>query len=305
MGKEFDNILDKCLEQLLVEGETLEQCLQSYPEQAVELKPLLEMASGIKKATDIQADAGFRASARYQFISALDEMASKKKSRPAFGWFPRWATVLTMVLGVLLVGSGTVAAAGYSMPDSPLYPVKLTTEQVQINLTPSTIGKAELLVKLADKRVAEIIYLAKKGDAGQIEVIAQGLDSRLVTLAGLVSKLKAKDMTEALAPVLAPVPAEQAEAPKLLAPAPAAPEQAADEAPAPPGQARGKGKATHGKPDRQTELETAVMNNAASNAAVLRAVLENAPESAKPALLRAIAVSETGYKKALESLDQP
>ncbi|GAI42438.1 unnamed protein product, partial [marine sediment metagenome] len=39
--KEFDNILDECLERLLVNGETIEQCLQSYPEQAANLKPLL------------------------------------------------------------------------------------------------------------------------------------------------------------------------------------------------------------------------------------------------------------------------
>ena len=303
MGKEFDNILDKCLERLLVEGDTLEQCLQSYPEQASELKPLLETASGIKKATAIQPSAGLKASARYQFISALDDMASKNKSRPSFGWFPRWATVLTMILGFLLVGSGTVAAAGYSMPDSPLYPVKLTTEEVQMKLTPSTIGKAELLVKLADKRVAEIIYLAKKGDAEQIEVIAQSLDSRLAMLAGLVSKLKVNGVPAASVLDQPPVTAEQTEAPRMLAPAPAAPEQATVEAPAPPGQAKGRGKEARGKANRQTELKTAVVNNAANNTAVLRAVLEQAPESTKPALLYAIAVSETGYKKALESLD--
>ena len=33
-SREFDNILDECLERLLVKGETIEQCLQSYPEHA-------------------------------------------------------------------------------------------------------------------------------------------------------------------------------------------------------------------------------------------------------------------------------
>jgi hypothetical protein len=42
------------------------------------------------------------------------------------------------------------------------------------------------------------------------------------------------------------------------------------------------------------------------NSARLKAALENAPPQTRLALLRAIAVSETGYEKALMSLeDQP
>ncbi len=143
MSKEFDNVLDECLERLLIKGETMEQCLQSYPEQAADLKPLLQMALATRQAVAIQPRAEFKARARYQFHSALQEAASPR-SRPFLSRFPRWATVVTIVLGVLLMGGGTIAAASYSMPDSLLYPVKLATEQAQLTLTPSDIGKAEL-----------------------------------------------------------------------------------------------------------------------------------------------------------------
>ena len=106
-SKEFDNVLDECLERLLVKGETIEQCLQSYPEQAAELKPLLQTALAAKKVSTIQPRAEFKASARYQFRSALQEMASQK-TRSFFGWFPRWATVVTIVLVLLLAGGGTI-----------------------------------------------------------------------------------------------------------------------------------------------------------------------------------------------------
>ena len=187
-SKEFNNILDECLERLLVNSESIEQCLQSYPEQAAELKPLLETSLAAQRVA-IKPGADFKARARYQFRSALREVASPK-SHPAFSWLPRWATVVSIALGILMIGGGTVAAAGSSMPDSPLYPVKLATEQTQLMLTPSQMGKARLCAELADRRVTEIVYMANKGDARQVELITQRLDKRLEMLATLVSAEK-------------------------------------------------------------------------------------------------------------------
>lgn len=271
-SKEFNNILDECLERLLIKGETIDQCLQSYPEQAARLKPLLQTALLAKRASAIQPRADFKARARYQFHSALQEVASPR-SRPFFSWVPRWATVVSLALGLLMVGGGTVVAAGNSMPDSPLYPMKLATEQVRLMLIPSQIGKARLCAELADRRVAEIVYMANKGDAQQVELITQRLDKRLVMLAALASAEKA------------------AGAPKMLAPAPAPPEEAEGE----------KGAYSHA--DSRAKLRETVEHYAANHQAVLRAVLEKAPEAAKPALRRAIDVSVADYKKALEALD--
>ncbi|MDH5695484.1 MAG: DUF5667 domain-containing protein [Dehalococcoidia bacterium] len=280
-SKEFDNVLDECLERVLVKGETIEQCLQSYPEQAAELEPLLQTALVAKKASAIQPRAEFKARARYQFHSALQEAASRR-SRPLFGWFPQWATVVTIVLVLMLVGGGTVVAADNSMPDELLYPVKLETERVWLILTPSDIGKAQLCARLADRRVAEIIYMANKGDAQQVELIAQRLDKRLVMLAVLASAVQAEGVPE----MLAPAPAEEAPPP----------------APPAPGKARGS-RDVYALTDNRAKLRMTVAHYAANHPQALRTVLEKAPESAKPALRRAIAVSEAGYKRALEALD--
>jgi hypothetical protein len=281
-GKEFNNILNECLERLLIKGETIEQCLQSYPEQAAELKPLLETALVAKKALAIQPRADFKVRARYQFRSALQGIASQR-SHPFWGWFPRWATVVTIVLVFLLIGGGTVVAAGNSMPDSPLYPVKLATEQARLTLTPSQIGKARLCAELADRRVVEIVYMASKGDARQVELITERLDKRLAMLAVLALAQKV------------------GEAPRVLAPAPA--EEAPPPAPAPPPGKGWGGEDFSPQTDSRAQLKVKVAHYAADHPAALRAVLEKVPESAKPALCRAIAVSVAGYKKALEALD--
>jgi len=271
MSKEFNNVLDECLERLLVKGETIEQCLQSYPEQAANLKPLLQTALAARQTVAIQPRAEFKARARYQFRSALQEVPSQK--RLSFSWLPRWATVVAIVLGVLMMGGGTIAAASYSMPDSLLYPVKLATEQVQLALTPSDIGKAELCAKLADRRVAEIIHMADKGDAQQVEAITQRLDERLVMLASLTS---------------AP---EVAETPRMLESPPVPSEQAGDD------------KDVQVRANNRAKLRATVANYAINHPAGLRIALEKAPESAKPALRRAINVAEAGYERALRGWD--
>ncbi len=273
MSKEFDNILDECLERLLVKDETIEQCLQSYPEQAANLKPLLQTALSTRQAIAIQPRAEFKARARYQFRSELQEVASQRR-RPFLGWFPRWATVVTIVLGVLMMGGGTIVVASYSMPDNLLYPVKLATEQVQLALTPSDIGKARLHAKFADRRVTEIIYTANKGNAQQVEAITRRLDKRLAMLARLTS------------------PIEVAEAPRMLeAPPPMQLEEAESSREIP------------GDKNNRAKLRTTVANYAINHPAGLRAALKKAPESAKPALRRAIAVSVAGYERALKALD--
>jgi len=273
--KEFNNILDDCLERLLVNGETIEQCLRSYPEHATELEPLLQTAMATKEASAIRPRPEFRERARYQFRSALQGV--KPKRRFFFGWQPQWATAVIVVLVLLLASGGTVAAAGNSMPDNPLYPVKLATEQVRLTLTPSALGKAELYVNLVNKRVAEIVYMANKGKPEQVERATQRLNAYLMRVASLAA------------------PPEEAGA--LLAPAPQAVSPLA-----PPGQVRG-GQDERIKVSGRAKLKVIVARYAASHPVALQAALENAPESVKPALLRAIAVSETGYEKALDALD--
>ena len=272
-AKEFDNILDECLERLLVKGETVEQCLAHYPEQAAALKPLLETALVAKKASVIQPHPEFRARARHQLQAALQEKVAKRGFF-AFAW-PRWATVVAVVLVLLLAGGGTVAAAGNSMPDEALYPVKLAMERVWLAVTPSGIGKAELYAKLADRRVAEIASIVNKGEPERLEKVANRLDNYLVMIAVQAkARARAEDAGITRTPALAPTPLPPAEA----------------------------GKEAYRPVDRLTRLRRTVAWYAINHPAALRTLLETAPEAAKPALRRAIAISETRYQQALEAV---
>ena len=76
--KELDNILDECLDRLMVKGETLEECLRHYPAYADELRPLLEAALVTSRLSLLEPGPEFRDKARVQFYKTLKEMESKK-----------------------------------------------------------------------------------------------------------------------------------------------------------------------------------------------------------------------------------
>ncbi len=211
-NREFANIFNECLERILTGGETVEQCLVSYPEHAAELEPLLQTALNAKETLEIAPRPEFRERARYQILAELRDIEERKQRRfSLFGWQPRWATAAIAVLVLLVASSGTVAAAGNSMPDQPLYPVKLATERVRLVLIPSKLGKAEYYAELVDKRVSEIVNMAEKGKLKQMEKTAERMNNQLVAMATLVRTERGAPAVLTIPPAVpeaVPAPAE-------------------------------------------------------------------------------------------------
>jgi len=160
------------------------------------------------------------------------------------------------------------------MPDGPLYPVKIASEQTRLIFTLSALGKAELYANLVDKRVSEIVYVANKGDVRQVELATQRLNNYLTRIAILVLGQK-----------------EESGVLRAPPPAPAfAPDESAESGKGVNIQGNGRGK-----------LRRMLALYAVNHPARLRAILQEAPESAKPALRQAIAISVAGYEKALQA----
>ncbi|MDD5126491.1 MAG: DUF5667 domain-containing protein [Dehalococcoidales bacterium] len=314
--REFDNILNECLERILLKGESIEQCLAGHPGIAGELKPLLETAIAAKQATAVKPRAEFREKTRRQFQNAVYETVEKRAHRSLFSWHPQWATTVAAVLIVVLLGGGgTVAAASNSLPDETLYPVKIATEQVRLVLTPTAMGKADLYVKLTDKRVSEIEAMAARGNPHHIEVASERMNEHLAAIAMLRGTRVAMPMG-----MMAPAPqmlTSSNESADTAAPARTAPNFAPAPAPvtgiAPPVAVAPRVKVPADnetlnkeldKLDRETRLKVIIARRAIENREALLAMLERAPEHVKPALQRALAQSEEGYQNALKALDK-
>lgn len=205
---EFDTILDECLERIL-RGESVEECVAGYPEHADELRELLMTAADARDATTVSPRPEFRERASREFQAAIRDM-EPVKGQGILGWWPRWATItVSIVVFVLLAGGGTVFAANYSLPDSPLYQVKLATEAVRLTFASSELTKAELYAEFADKRVDEIIEMADKGKLEQVEQATDRMNNQLIAMANLVVPAHEEEMlmmaaSEAEAPMTAP-----------------------------------------------------------------------------------------------------
>ncbi len=307
-NKQFNDIFEECLEQVLTQGKTIEQCLASYPDMATQLEPLLRTALAVKKAASIEPAPEMAARVRYRLTSRLQAKGERKKSSI---WQPRWATVIAGVLLFFLVGSGTVVASSSSMPDSPLYPVKLAAEQVQIKLTRSKIRRAILYAELANKRVAEIAYMADAEKLEKVEQLTQKLDVILANVAMLAGRQKGEMATLSAAPFATESPTST---PKPMASVPgiaaspgitetptAAPGPSTDKQ-TPTRAAGAEKRATESDPER-AKLKLLIVRYAANHPAVLRAVLEKAPPSARAAIIEAIRVSQRGYEQALKAME--
>ncbi len=322
--KEFDDILDECLGRL-IEGEAIESCLSRYPEYAAELEPLLRTAQDTLKTAAITPRPEFRDRARYQFQAALRDMPVKRK-RDFFSVLqPSLATIITVVV-VLLAGGGTVVAAGNSLPDSPLYQVKLATEAVRLALTPSDLGKAELNAQFADERVDEIIKMADKGDVELVIKTTDRMNKNLIAVA---------DLTETVFTTMGDAGLSALHVPAAVTPAPTVTPTATPTptttivittpvvTPAPTttigppeegilGSKQANGEVedssdtregyTQDEVDEQEQLKDSLTQQYMENLQALQDELAKAPELMKPALLRAIEVLETAYQKALENL---
>lgn len=333
MNKPFDDILEECLGRVL-SGGSIEECLAAFPEYAGELRPLLETALEASRACQVTPSPEFKARARYQFRMALNEAAAAPK-RSWLGWVPRWAPVTAIIVAVLGAGGGTVAAAGGSMPDSPLYRVKMAAEQVQLGLTHSNEARTQLAMDLAERRVVEIAYMANKGDVKVIEDITEQLDRRLGELTGLVASRESakfqgasaperiKDSRAASAPKATPEPQVTIPAPTPT-PGPAPSVAVAVPAPTPtiaqppqisamqgpetgaPRENEDKSAAETPEPKANGEknkLRAAIARFAVNHPALLQKILEEAPEESKEALRHSIAVLVKGYGETLRALD--
>jgi hypothetical protein len=206
-NKKLDLILDACLERMF-KGESVDSCLAEFPEYATELKPLLNIALITRQLAAVSPDPNFKSRAVAQFRNALAKAAMERtqqaKRRAGFNWHSGWVTALASAILLVTVSSGTVVAASSSMPGQPLYQVKLTTEQIRLNLTPTDMGKALVAAEQANRRVSEIVYAASKNDVNNVNLVTGHLEQNLhmvVEYAGGNGQTDVKNNTAMTVPI--------------------------------------------------------------------------------------------------------
>ncbi len=106
MNNEFDRVLDECIDRIN-RGESIEACLKDYPQQASELKPILNAMSLTRSSYSFTPSPDAKREARKRFHDALEKSRQPSIWQRFLGKRMVWAT-LTAVLVVLVGGSFAV-----------------------------------------------------------------------------------------------------------------------------------------------------------------------------------------------------
>ncbi len=180
MPETIENILQDCLD-LLRRRTAASECLALYPEFAEELAPLLAASVRAENLLVRPMGAGSRSRIKATVLGEWNRRRAPKRrwwNLPALA--PRWAAMAaTVAVALLLGGSGTVLAAGYSVPGDALYPVKQVREEVELWLTWSPEAKVDMYTRLVNKRADEIRALAAAGRAGSSGIAAGRLEDHV------------------------------------------------------------------------------------------------------------------------------
>lgn len=187
MNDRFEEILNTAIDRVVFHGEPVEDVVKGCPEHADDLRPLLLAALKVHQAASLRPEASFKNRSSAGFRSAVISAQPR-----ASGWgIPRlwhrgWVTVASVVLALFAVVGTTAFAASGSMPDQPLYQVKLATEQIETAVTASPLGRAKLEARLADKRIEELSYVIDRNRPDSAEELSKRLYSHYSRIEHLV-----------------------------------------------------------------------------------------------------------------------
>lgn len=161
-------VLDNCLE-MMAQGQSLENCLQEYPEHRGELARLLPLGVTLS-GVEVPAPTGaMRLRGRTKLLIYMDKHPQQPDVKP-------WAAIFTPLFRQALAAAfiamttfmvASTALAQYAMPGERLYSWKLSSEQVWRTLKQD---KADADVKLLHRRLEELLQI---GDLPVLRLIAQ------------------------------------------------------------------------------------------------------------------------------------
>ncbi|MBZ0298448.1 MAG: hypothetical protein K8J31_01850 [Anaerolineae bacterium] len=159
----FEIILDECLDAVLSDARTIDDCLALYPEHAAELKSALQIGLLAKRLKQPEMEAGsldaLEMRLRGQMLAAR-QPAGRARLAPLSRLAAMVALVFLFTLGA---GGGVVAASAHSLPGDPLYGVKRLWEAIVLALASWFDGTDDVWLSLAETRLDEAEDLATHG----------------------------------------------------------------------------------------------------------------------------------------------
>jgi hypothetical protein len=90
----------------------------------------------------------------------------------------------------------SVLACSDSLPDQPLYPVKIAVEETVLKLTTSELAQAKLRIEFAGRRVQEMVIISSNDKTQQLDQLEQSEEQHLGNLNPLAESLMSQGNRE-------------------------------------------------------------------------------------------------------------
>jgi hypothetical protein len=190
MGRDFQTTLDECLKELET-GQSLDAVLARHPDEADQLRPLLLTAQSLKVMPVARPRSHVQHANRQRFLGEAIALRRIRERRPAFGLLRPVAVAASLVLMLASLGGGaTVYAASNSLPDSPLYPLKLASEQARLWFVFDENDRAGILLDQSETRMTEIRKLVQEGKPVKGNVLS-AMRGRMTRATDIINKTDA------------------------------------------------------------------------------------------------------------------
>jgi hypothetical protein len=290
MAKRIEEIFEECLERI-EHGESIESCLSSYPDESQELEDMLRTFVNVKwRTTLVEANPQYKNWGKAQLFNIYAKrayQAEKEASRPGIFSLQRmWIPALAgLLIFVLLGGVGTAAASNSAMPDQPLYPVKLATEEVRLALSFSDVDKAVVNTEIAQRRAQEIAAMAEIGKTEYVVTTTERMLNNLENAEQAVNNV-VSSQTPVQPTVLTPEPTQPAATTNMTEP---------DN-----GTQQENTSSTSDTNTKNQRVQESYEKTVEENLAVLEDTLNKVPESAKQTIQNALEITRT-KKERIES----
>ena len=162
--------LENCL-QGLDEGQKMDAVLARYPNEADELRPLLDASILARNSGQFIISEAAKHRGRVRLLQRTNELRKVKSAsrRRMIPFIPRMAIALGLVGILALTGTGFVYASTGTLPGDQLYPVKRSWEGVRLFFAVNPQEKDLLESQYDQERLDEIGGLLGKGKAASIE----------------------------------------------------------------------------------------------------------------------------------------
>ncbi len=164
MNNRLEQLLIECLD-ALERGETAEQILARYPQEAAQLRPMLETAVALSQL-NLQPSRAAQLNAKNAFLDYAASLRTAPQSRrAAWGGWRRLLAPLVTIFALALLGVGAGWRANTSLPGDALYGIKLLLEDAAMPFAPDRAAAEQAR---QERRIQEIQQLLALGRTAEV-----------------------------------------------------------------------------------------------------------------------------------------